>query len=190
MKLPNHFPRKIMKLHEKISNQASKLTKLNSKRINCKLGCSGCCIDNITVYKVESTPIIANYKALLKTGVPHKLGKCAFLDQTGACRIYEHRPYVCRTQGLPLRWREADLGSGEEEDEEFEFRDICKLNDLPVDGEFPTIVELPEEYCWSIGKFEFLLSELQREFQGCTEKEDGGEVLERVKLRDLFVNNV
>jgi Fe-S-cluster containining protein len=28
---------------------------------------------------------------------------CPALDETGACVIYEHRPVVCRTFGLPLR---------------------------------------------------------------------------------------
>ena len=31
-------------------------------------------------------------------------GACAFLDGEGGCRVYPDRPYVCRTQGLPLRW--------------------------------------------------------------------------------------
>jgi Fe-S-cluster containining protein len=41
---------------------------------------------------------------------------CPNLDTTGACLIYEHRPLVCRTFGLPLRDAEAYIG------------DICELN--------------------------------------------------------------
>ena len=37
---------------------------------------------------------------------PHPPGACAMLDADGACRVYAARPYVCRTQGLPLRWAE------------------------------------------------------------------------------------
>ncbi|MBK7707050.1 MAG: hypothetical protein IPJ30_15135 [Acidobacteria bacterium] len=54
--------------------------------------------------------------------MPHTRGACAFLDQD-ACRIYPDRPYVHRTQGLPLRWIEDDL------EEAFKYRDICPLNE-------------------------------------------------------------
>lgn len=41
---------------------------------------------------------------------------CPNLDDTGRCMIYEHRPLVCRTFGLPLREGATYLG------------DICELN--------------------------------------------------------------
>lgn len=41
---------------------------------------------------------------------------CPGLDDSGACMLYEHRPLVCRTFGLPLRDGNAYLG------------DICELN--------------------------------------------------------------
>jgi Fe-S-cluster containining protein len=41
---------------------------------------------------------------------------CPNLDETGACMMYEHRPLVCRTFGLPLREGRKYLG------------DICELN--------------------------------------------------------------
>jgi Fe-S-cluster containining protein len=41
---------------------------------------------------------------------------CPNLDDTGACMIYESRPLVCRTFGLPLRNDEKYLG------------DVCELN--------------------------------------------------------------
>jgi hypothetical protein len=30
--------------------------------------------------------------------------RCAMLDPDGRCAVYEHRPLVCRTQGLALRY--------------------------------------------------------------------------------------
>jgi hypothetical protein len=30
--------------------------------------------------------------------------RCAMLEADGRCAVYEHRPLVCRTQGLPLRY--------------------------------------------------------------------------------------
>ena len=41
---------------------------------------------------------------------------CPNLNDAGECMIYEHRPLVCRTFGLPLRDRDRYLG------------DVCELN--------------------------------------------------------------
>ena len=41
---------------------------------------------------------------------------CPNLDDSGACMIYQHRPLVCRTFGLPLRDGKRYLG------------DVCDLN--------------------------------------------------------------
>jgi Fe-S-cluster containining protein len=41
---------------------------------------------------------------------------CPNLDEDGACLMYEHRPLVCRTFGLPLRDADNYIG------------DICELN--------------------------------------------------------------
>lgn len=41
---------------------------------------------------------------------------CPSLDEHGACMMYEHRPIVCRTFGLPLREGRSYIG------------DICELN--------------------------------------------------------------
>jgi Fe-S-cluster containining protein len=41
---------------------------------------------------------------------------CPNLDDSGACMMYEHRPLVCRTYGLPLREGRKYIG------------DICELN--------------------------------------------------------------
>lgn len=41
---------------------------------------------------------------------------CPNLDENGACMMYEHRPLVCRTFGLPLREGRKYIG------------DICELN--------------------------------------------------------------
>ena len=104
---------------------------------------------------------------MLETEKPHNEGACAFLDETGACRIYKDRPYVCRTQGLPLRWFD------EIENQLVELRDICPLNE---DGE--PIEDLPEKECWTLGEFEAKLAELQKAF--------GKGEMKRIKLRNLF----
>lgn len=125
-------------------------------------------MDGLTVFEVEAENIRCYHADLLAEGAPHPEGACAFLDEAGACRIYEHRPYVCRTQGLPLRWIEERSDGNL-----VELRDICPLN---ANG--PPVEALPAEECWSIGPFEERLAKLQA-------TADGGK-LRRVALRSLF----
>lgn len=115
----------------------------------------------------------------------HPAGKCAFLGTEGAslcasstvivqlfvflrsgwipgeCRVYEHRPYVCRTQGLPLRLLEEGT----------ERRDICELN-----GHVDVARAGPEQ-CWTLGPAEARLRTLQFAYAASPR---------RIPLRRLF----
>jgi Fe-S-cluster containining protein len=154
-----------------VDARAGRLRETHAARLKCSRGCSSCCVDGLTVYQIEAENIRARHSILLTQEKSHPTGVCAFLDEAGACRIYASRPYVCRTQGLPLRWLE------ETDDDEtlVELRDICPLNDT---GE--PLEELPEEICWTIGPFEQTLAQLQY-------AED--KAMPRVALRDLFANS-
>ena len=138
-------------------------------RLQCARGCHACCVDGLTVFEVEAQAIRQRHADLLTQGTPHPQGACALLNADGACRIYPDRPYVCRTQGLPLRWLQEDAQGNVEE-----HRDVCELNLL---GE-PSLVQIGAAACWPIGPVEQKLRELQ-------ESIDGGEA-RRVALRDLF----
>ena len=88
----------------------------------CGPGCSSCCQDDLTVLEIEAALIAARAPRLLREEEPGPAGRAALSwDGQGRCRIYPWRPYVCRTQGLPLRWLTGDEG-------EAEGRDICPLN--------------------------------------------------------------
>lgn len=162
--------RRLRQLHVEIDRRVERLVLRHGRRLRCGRGCASCCEDGILVHEVEADRIRAGHPTLLATGVPHPEGACAFLDASGACRIYADRPYVCRTQGLPLRWYDlADDG-----ETVVELRDLCPLNE---EGG-PPLEELPDEDCWQLGPFEEGLRRLQ-------EAVDGGEG-RRVVLRDLF----
>lgn len=157
-------------LHADVDRKTRQLHVLHAERLQCRRGCSSCCADGLTVFDVEAEHIRRHHADLLIHGMPKAEGACAFLDDEGACRIYGERPYVCRTQGLPLRWIEDRDRDGEP----VELRDICPLNEAgePIEG-------LPAEDCWTIGPFEERLGRLQLA---------AGAGARRTRLRDLFVN--
>lgn len=163
----------IYQLHQIVDELTAPLQARHAARLKCQRGCSSCCIDGLSVFSIEAERIKRDHAQLLERGQPHQgTGGCAFLDAQGGCRIYESRPYVCRTQGLPLRWIEEEAP-----DEFVELRDICPLN---ADGE--PLEALHKDDCWAIGPVEAKLAELERAF--------GGEQMTRVPLRSLFLQPI
>ena len=154
----------LLRLHAEVDAQSAALAARHASRLQCRRGCSACCVDGITVFAIEAERIRAQHAELLAHGAPHAPGACAFLGAEGECRIYADRPYVCRTQGLPLRWID--------EERQAELRDICPLNEAGAPLE-----TLPAESCWTLGETEARLAALQRTF---------GAAGERVALRALF----
>ncbi|CAN5680669.1 hypothetical protein BH23PLA1_BH23PLA1_09150 [soil metagenome] len=168
-------PSPLGKLYEDLARETARLDEALAGRLRCGPGCASCCVDEITVFEVEAETIRSRHADLLAEGLPHPVGACAFLEvDTGACRIYENRPYVCRTQGYPLRWIDTL-----EDGTPVELRDICPIND---EAEDPPIETLPESDCWTLGPVEQSLAQLQAETQGGV----GVGRLRRVRLRDLF----
>lgn len=157
----------LLRLHAEVDARAHALRRTHAARLQCRKGCSACCIDGLSVFEVEADVIRAQAGAVLDEA-PHPVGACAFLDAQGACRIYAQRPYVCRTQGLPLRWIAFDdPGAGSER------RDICALNETEEPLE-----TLPSGACWELGPVEGRLAGIQAARDGNT--------LRRVLLRALF----
>ncbi len=155
----------IVAFHAEVDALAERLGRAHAGRLQCRRGCSGCCVDDIRVFEIEARLIEARHPAVLQSA-PHPEGACAFLDAEGACRVYESRPYVCRTQGLPLRWIEGDV----------EMRDVCALNEAPDGWNGPLITELAPGACWTIGPAEAKLSAIAAAHGAAG----------RIRLRDLF----
>ena len=158
-------------VHDDVDTLTRRLHVLHAPRLQCRRGCSACCVDDLSVFEVEAQQIRVHHAELLASGVPRAVGACAFLDGDGACRIYSERPYVCRTQGLPLRWLDDD-GSDQDPPASTETRDICPLNEP---GE--AIETIPADACWTLGPIEERLARLQ-----LAENPSAP----RVRLRDLF----
>jgi uncharacterized protein len=162
-----HDVESVASMHADVDREARRLHVLHAPRLRCRVGCSACCVDGLTVFDAEADHIRNRHAELLANDAPGPLGACAFLDGEGACRIYAERPYVCRTQGLPLRWIEHENDANE-----VELRDICPLNEA---GQ--PIETLPPGDCWTIGHAEARLGALQLA---------GGGGARRTALRDLF----
>jgi hypothetical protein len=166
---PGEAQASLRALHAEVDRAAAEVAERQRGRLRCGRGCAACCIDGLTVYEVEAERIRRAHGALLGRGAPHAPGACALLGSEGECRVYADRPYVCRTQGLPLRWLEEERDGGDVA----ERRDVCPLNleGVPLD-------ELPEDACWTIGPVEDRLAALQHALDGGAGR--------RVALRSLF----
>ena len=82
--------------------------------MQCATGCSDCCHVRLTITGVEAAAIRAHVapwprerrQGLATTG---PTDRCAALDPAGRCKIYDARPLVCRSHGVPIRMRQGGL---------------------------------------------------------------------------------
>ena len=158
-------------MHALVDGIVAETAAKHGDRLACKRGCSGCCVDDLTVFDVEAERIRQEHPKLLESGTPHPPGACAFLQSDGACRVYASRPYVCRTQGLPLRWLVQEPGAAEEAITEC--RDVCPVH---ADAMGP-LGDIPADACWALGPFEDRMAAVQEATTGSPD---------RVSLRTLF----
>jgi len=85
----------------------------------CKIGCSACCHTQVSVtedeaellsQKISAGLVIDNRLLKLQSEtlddssaffkMKYEDRKCIFLDEAGACRVYDDRPSVCRTNAV------------------------------------------------------------------------------------------
>lgn len=118
---------------EEVDALAERLSAHYSKHLVCRAGCSGCCQHHLSVFEVEATAIAAAVSGLpgeTRLRIEQQARKVEEGEQRGEavacpllvddrCSIYQSRPLICRTQGLPLLYEAAD---GEPE------IDFCPLN--------------------------------------------------------------
>lgn len=109
----------------KVDELCNRIGKEFPDQLSCAAGCSGCC-RHLTLAWVEATALAAAIKRLpaneaeaLRFRAQHAKsdGECPLLVDN-RCALYEHRPIICRTHGLPIL-----TGDGEERS-----IDYCPLN--------------------------------------------------------------
>lgn len=94
-----------------VDTRTAELSRLHGRHLVCRPGCTACCT-NLTVLPVEFEAI--RRRALAAAGgEPIRFdpnAPCGFLTSDGRCAIYEHRPIICRTHGLPIAFADEDDG--------------------------------------------------------------------------------
>ncbi len=135
MPIDNDILEEYHALRQELDEHCAKLYTLHAAHLKCKAGCDMCCMD-FSVLPIEYHAIKEQAGEDLKKGmVPASEGECPFLVNH-RCVIYNARPTICRTQGLPL------LFMGEENWE----LSACELNFTGFDyGEFTEENTFPQD---------------------------------------------
>ncbi|MGQ8338014.1 YkgJ family cysteine cluster protein [Sunxiuqinia sp. A32] len=134
-------------LRSAIDELSNKLFKMHHSHVECKKGCDLCCMD-YQIFPVEFDSIKEAIKnEEIQTGTKEN-GSCIFLKDH-ECQIYEHRPIICRTHGLPLLFMN---------DEQWELS-ACELNFTNFDDE-----EFTAENTFPQDKFNSLLFVLNKNY--------------------------
>jgi uncharacterized protein len=115
---------KYIELKRKIERLANHIETIHAGNINCKEGCSSCCI-NLSVFPFEFYGILYEMELdhfdCLKIEFDEKQ-TCGFL-KNNLCQIYKYRPIICRTHGLPVSFINDDNPN-----EIFNEISFCELN--------------------------------------------------------------
>lgn len=138
----------------KVDELCSRIQSEFADQLACRVGCSGCC-RHISLVWVEAMALATALQALpaneaaairLRGEYAETDGECPLLIKD-RCALYDHRPIICRTHGLPIL---TGVGSDQA-------IDYCRHNFLGVD-------HLPGNSVIHIEKLNTLLDSVNRLF--------------------------
>ena len=86
--------------------------------ITCRAGCDDCCRRRFSVTSIEAAALreaLSRLPAEERWRVAARAADaagtaCPALGEDGRCAVYEARPTICRTHGLPIRFTEQKAG--------------------------------------------------------------------------------
>jgi hypothetical protein len=161
----------LLELRAKVDSFFQRVQERHGDHLACRRGCDDCCKVDLTVFPVEAEPIRERLRTLPASTI-ETIGDrvrddrhCLFLVR-GECAVYEDRPIICRTQGLPLQTGDAE-------------RTVCPLN---FQGE-GLLEGLPDDAVLNLNTLNTLLSVLHRVHIGQAGLPDA-----RVRLRELMIS--
>lgn len=107
--MPHPVLAEYLAARDKIDAAVRTIAERRKDDLACEKGCARCCVAGLSVLSVEAFAIQEHLdeRGLSATPSPAP-GGCAFLDEEGACTLYEARPVLCRTHGLPIRLAASD----------------------------------------------------------------------------------
>lgn len=114
----------------------------------CRAGCDACCHRRFSVFTVEAERVrqalqaLARHTPTLRERIrrqasdPSASAHCALLVD-GRCSVYDERPMICRSHGLPLGWVSEDDADDGAEGPVLSV-DVCALNfrehEIPIES--------------------------------------------------------
>lgn len=158
-------------LLQKVDAKFNEIQQRHTRHMKCQRGCHSCCLPGLTISALEAAHI-ANYLCdhsqldsqarEVEQQDPFKGTRCSFLNKQGACTIYEARPIVCRSHGVPIRF--------EDENKQM-LADVCPLNFTDKD-----LIDIDAVDFINIDTLNTILAAISKQF----DPSDGGK---RVPLR-------
>jgi uncharacterized protein len=122
-------------LRDELDVYCSRLYEFHVPHLMCKAGCDQCCMD-FGMLPIEFFAIRQEAGERIRNGeVSLSESGCPFLIDH-RCVIYQSRPFICRTQGLPLLFMNDDqceLSACELNFTEFDFDEFSEENTFPQD---------------------------------------------------------
>lgn len=178
--------------YDQLRDQVDRLTRRLSDRysiyLECRSGCSGCCRHHLSVFRVEADRIarkIAELPEKTRETIADQAAEVELKEARGEevscpllvddrCSIYESRPLICRTQGLPLIY---------ETDEEEHEVDFCPLNFTAPDA----LNDLDEDHLVPLDAINLRLAMINLDFcleSGVDPKTAG----QRMKMSEIIMS--
>jgi uncharacterized protein len=99
---------RLAELTGKIDGFFARVEARHGDDMQCQTGCSDCCHVRLSITHVEAAAIRSHLAGRSVTVGTHP-DRCAALDPAGRCQIYDARPVVCRSHGVPIRMHEDSL---------------------------------------------------------------------------------
>ena len=102
-------------LAEKVDAFFARVQARHGAEMRCEVGCDSCCRTRLSVTRVEAEAVAEIVRAMadvsrLEASVARAAeDRCAALDEDGRCLVYEGRPLVCRSHGVPVRMERRGL---------------------------------------------------------------------------------
>ncbi len=109
----------LVTLRSRVDAHFADAVKRDPDAFRCASGCAQCCHRRFDVFEVEAAPIRAALTVMARdeptlrqrlrdqAKAPEHAHHCALLVED-RCSVYEQRPLICRSHGLPVAVAEAD----------------------------------------------------------------------------------